>query len=100
MRVSSLGALAGVLCGLVFGSAPGHAAQPEMRQDPGVGRPPLVRPPGPPPAGKGAPARPLTDAELYRLPLVLSAQTRPPMDALAACYPFGRPGWRDCVTQR
>ncbi len=41
-----------------------------------------------------------TDAELYRLLLVLSARTKPPMDALAACYPFGRPGWRDCVTQR
>ena len=100
MRFSSFGALAGVLCGLVLGPDPGHAAQPEMRQAPAIGRPPVVRPLGPPPGAKGAPARPLTDAELYRLLLVLSAQTRPPMDALAACYPFGRPGWRDCVAQR
>ena len=105
MRVSSLGALAGVLCGLIIGANPGDAAQPEMRQAPDKGRPPVVRPSGAPPGAKGVPARPLparplTDAELYRLLLVLSAQTRPPMDALAACYPFGRPGWRDCVTQR
>jgi len=100
MRICSLGALAGVLCGLVIGANPGDAAQPEMRQAADKGRPPVVRPSGAPPGGKGAPARPLTDVELYRLLLVLSAQTRPPMDALAACYPFGRPGWRDCVTQR
>ncbi len=100
MRFSSLGPIAGLLSGLVLGPGPGHAAQPEMRQAPDKGRPPVVRPLGPLPGAKGAPARPLTDAELYRLLLVLSAQTGPPMDALAACYPFGRPGWRDCVTQR
>ena len=100
MRVSGLRPVAGLLCGLALAPNPGHAAQPEMRQEADTGPPPVVRPSGAPPGGKGAPARPLTDAELYRLLLVLSAQTRPPMDALAACYPFGRPGWRDCVTQR
>jgi hypothetical protein len=100
MRVSGLRPVAGLLCGLALGPNPGHAAQPEMRRAPDTGRPPVVLPSGPPPVAKGAPARPLTDAEFYRLLLVLSAQTKPPMDALAACYPFGRPGWRDCVTRR
>ena len=100
MRVSRHGAVAGLLCGLLLGSTPGHAAQPELRKDPENGRPPMVRPHAAPPGIKGVSARPLTDGELYRLLLVLSAQTRPPLDALATCYPFGRPGWRDCVTQR
>ena len=101
MRVSTLAAAAGLLCGLSLGSTPGRAGPPEARNDAGTGRPrPAVRPIGPPAAGNGAPARPLADAELYRLLLVLSAETRPPMDVLVACYPFGRPGWRDCVARR
>ncbi len=100
MHVFSLGIAAGLLWASVLASTPGHAAQPEMRQDPGFGRPPAVPSPGAPLGAKAVPARGLTDAELYRLLLVLSAQTRPAMGALAGCYPLGRPGWRDCVTQR
>ena len=98
MRLSALIAAVGLLCGL--GPALGHAALSGAREDPDFGRSPVARPLGSPPGANAVPARPLTDAELYRMLLVLSARTRPPMDALAACYPFGRPGWRDCVTQR
>ena len=98
MRLSALIAAAGLLCGL--GPAPGHAALSGAREDPDLGRPPVARPLGSPPGANAAPARPLTDAELYRLLLVLSTEARPPINALAACYPFGRPGWRDCVARR
>ena len=100
MRASTLIAAAGLMCGLGLGFTPGHAAPWDAREGPGIGQPPAVRPPGPPPGANGAPARPLTDAELYRLLLVLSAQAQPPMNLLVACYPFGHPGWRDCITQR
>ena len=101
MRVSTLAAAAGLFCGLSLGAAPGRAGPQDTRNDAGVGRPPpAARPLGSPPGASGGPARPLADAELYRLLLVLSAETRPPLDLLVACYPFGRPGWRDCVARR
>lgn len=100
MRASTLAA-AGLLCGLGLGFAPGHAGPAEARKAEGTGWPPqAARPVGSPLGADGVPARPLTDAEFYRLLLVFSAETRPPMDILAACYPFGRPGWRDCVARR
>ena len=101
MRLSNLAAAAGLLCSLGLGSTPGRAGPPEPPNDAGIGRPPpAVRPLGSPPGANDVPVRPLADAELYRLLLVLSVETRPPMDALVACYPFGRPGWRDCVARR
>jgi len=100
MRVSTLAAAAGLLCGLGLGFTPVHAGPTEARPAADVDRkPPAFRPVGSPLGAHGVPARPLTDAEFYRLLLVFSAQTRPPMDVLAVCYPFGRPGWRDCVTR-
>lgn len=100
MRASTLAVAAGLLCGLSLGLAPGYAGPAEARKAEGTGwRPQAARPVASPLGADGVPARPLTDAEFYRLLLVFSAETRPPMDVLAACYPFGRPGWRDCVTR-
>ena len=49
----------------------------------------------------GVPTRPLTDDELYRLLVALSARNEPAAVLLAHCHAAGlgagTPGWRHCI---
>jgi hypothetical protein len=80
--------------GAMAGSEP-QAAMPGLRQ---------VLPPDLPLDRDGLPTRPLSDAELYRLLLALSAVNQPAAARITACHaagtPYGHPAWRSCATAR
>lgn len=61
-------------------------------------------PPGLPLDADGIPTRPLTDDELFRLLVALSARNQPAVELLARCHaagtPHGHPGWRACILTR
>lgn len=90
------------LLGLGFATASATAALREAEPPPPVAsqRAPWASPELPLDA-EGIPTRQLTDEELFRLLVALSAHSQPATALLARCHgrglPYGHPDWRSCI---